>query len=267
MLSPGITRFAAGLCFVLTLSATPSWAKPRHYEQVRVLLISRMASCTACHATSDGKKLNAYGDRIAAQPKDLPMADRIARLESEKGSSSSKDRDVDQDGVPNWVEILAQKSPADAKEKPDQKTAEKITSVVSCRICHRETGLPGEGLTANPHNDLGELLAKTVRPSKGQPKPKSDHDLREAAERFPILSRFAAIRTKKAKGSAATYWQTLRMLRSPAEANDKPSTDEVKTLKKEIAARKREKKKTPKFGLDCSSHPLDGFLLDAGGLE
>lgn len=259
----------AVLAFVCSLAACaePSSAKPRYLDQVRVALISRMASCTACHVASDGKALNAYGDRIAAQPKNLPMADRIARLEREKDDPTSKDRDVDQDGVPNWVEILAQKSPADAKDKPDGKAAERITTVVSCHICHRDTGLPGEGLAANPHNVLGDLLAKTVRLQRNNPKPKGDHALREAAERIPILSRIEMIRTKKPKGSAATYWQKLRMLRAPADPNDHPSAQEVKDFKKAVASKKRDKKNSPRSGLDCAAHPLDGFLLDGEKLE
>lgn len=268
--------FASTLAIGITIaaSAATASAKERHYEQVRVLLISRMASCTSCHATAAGKGLNAYGERIAAQPKSMTLADRIARIERDakggrKGSgeeSAASDRDVDGDGVPNWVEILARKSPANAKEKPDDETAERIQSIVSCNICHKE-GAPGEGRGRKPHNEFGELLAKTAGGAKGAAKPKDDREARKSAERRPILARLSLIRTKKPKGSAATFWQKLRLLHAPADVKDKVTAKEVKEFKKETAARKRERKKSPKQGLDCTAHPLDGFPLDGEGLE
>lgn len=259
---------------VVLIAATIAQAKERHYEQVRALLISRMASCTSCHAAPDGKKLNVYGERIAAQPKGMTMADRITRIERDakggrKGSgeeTTASDRDVDQDGVPNWVEILARKSPANAKEKPDAEMAERIQSVVSCTLCHKDGGA-GEGRGRKPHNELGELLARAAGGAKSAAKPKDDREARRSAERTPILARLASMRTKKPKGSTATFWQKLRLLHAPADATDKVSAKDVKKLKKEIAAIKREKKKTPKRGLDCKAHGLDGFLLDAEGLE
>lgn len=276
MISEQIVKAVVALTgmMVIASNTVPAAAKERHYEQVRVLLISRMASCVSCHTTAAGTKLNLYGERIAAQPKGT-MADRIARLERDaKGGrkqngdeTGPSDRDVDNDGVPNWVEILARKSPANAKEKPDAETAERIRSVVSCHICHKATGLTGQGLAANPHNELGELLARAAGGAKGAAKPKDDREVRKAAERMTILSRLAQVRTKKPKGSAATYWQRLRMLHAPADAKDKVTAEEMKKLKKENAAIKREKKKTPKRGLDCKAHGLDGFLLDGDVLE
>ncbi|HKQ47682.1 MAG TPA: hypothetical protein VJZ71_06415 [Phycisphaerae bacterium] len=266
--------FVIGFGLSFLVQVMPASAKERHYEQVRVLLISRMASCVSCHTTAAGNKLNTYGERIAAQPKSMPLADRIARLERDaKGGrkqngdeTAADDRDVDGDGVPNWVEILARKSPANAKDKPDAETAERIQSVVSCNICHKDGG-PGEGRGRKPHNEFGELLAKTGRGAKGAPKAKDDREARKSAERVSILARLLQVRTKKPKGSAATFWQRLRLLHAPADAIDKVTPEEVKKLKKEIAAIKREKKKTPKRGLDCKAHRNDGFLLDGEGLE
>jgi hypothetical protein len=262
---------------VATISVLLTWAKPadakeRHFEQVRVLLISKMASCTSCHAAADGKKLNAYGERIAAQPKSMTLADRIARMERDaKGGrkqegeeTAASDRDVDGDGVPNWVEILARKSPANEKEKPDDETAERIQAVVSCNICHKDAG---EGRGRKPHNEFGELLARSGRAAKGAAKSNNDREARRSAERTSILTRLSQARTKKPKGSAATFWQRLRLLHAPADTGDTVTPEDVKKLKKEIATIKREKKKTPKRGLDCKAHGLDGFLLDAEGLE
>lgn len=250
-------------------------AKEKHLDRVRVLLISKAARCTSCHADPGGKQLNAYGRRLADLPTDDPLADRIATLEGEpgfednepQGKRATPDRDVDADGVANWIEILAETDPSNGRDKPDAELAQRIEKTIDCRLCHTATGLPGEGLAANPHNALGKLLAKTYAKRRGRRPPRGKEAVRAAAERTPILQRLSLARKKRPKKSKATYWQKIRLLHAPADPEDKPSAAALKAFKKQAARQKRRKSRDPNRGLACEAHGADGFLLDAPGLN
>lgn len=269
----GIYRLVLfGLASILVVDS--AMGKEKHLDQVRVLLISKAARCTSCHVDDAGKSLNVYGREIAKMPADDPLADRIAAVEAEpevvageSADAASRRRDVDRDGVLNWIEILAGTNPADDGDKPSPKRVERIEAVVSCALCHTATGLPGEGLAANPHNVYGELLAKTFQRRRGRRAPAGEEAKRSAAERTPILTRVTLVRKKRPRKSKATYWQKIRMLHAPAEAADMPKADALKAFKKQVARQKRRRSRDATLGLACEAHAADGFLLDADGLE
>lgn len=249
--------------------------KERHFEQLRVVLISRAARCNSCHTSADGQDLNAYGQRLHALSQDDSLADRIASLEAgprvgdseAKRVQKQKDQDVDQDGVPNWVEILARTNPADSEDRPKAKKVRRIERIVGCNICHEATNLPGEdGLAANPHNEFGDLLAKTYDLPR-QSKPKTEEALRLAAERTPILKRLVKTKKKRPRKSKATYWQKIRLLHNPNDPEDNPKTKTLKRFKKQAAAQRSKRKRDPTRGLACEAHPSSGFLLDAEALD
>lgn len=268
--------------FLVVLLSAPAAAKERHLEQLRVLLMVRAAKCVTCHESPDGKKLNLYGQRLAILPIALTWSDRIAALESDKPRDRSKDRvlppgmvdesatnsdqDVDGDGVPNWVEILAGTNPGKKNDFPGKKETSHITEVVSCKICHTATGLPGDGLKANPHNELGMLLARTI-PKRHASKPNSDAAIHLAAERTSILKRFELIKAKRPKRSRATFWEKIRLIHAPADADDNPKQDELQLFRKTCRAQKRRKTRDVSLGFENSRHKLDGFLLDAKSLD
>lgn len=264
------------LVAVLALLPAEAWAKERHFEQLRVVLISRSARCVTCHTSADGAGLNAYGQRLHALPADDALADRIAALEADPPAGASeaeraekaRDRDIDGDGVPNWVEILAGADPASAEHRPKPKRAERITRVVSCKLCHTANHLPGkDGVAANPHNAFGELLATTFDLPRRRRRPKTDAAVRAAAERTPILRRLVKIRKKRPRKSRATYWQKIRLLRAPADPDDNPTSKALKRFKKKAAHQRSKRKRDPTRGLDCPAHRADGFLRDADGLD
>lgn len=253
--------------------------KERHFEQVRVLLMSRAARCATCHVSAAktewvGAGLNIYGQRLKAIAPGDDLADRMARLEHGPSSGDSgdersrreKDQDIDGDGVPNWVEILARANPADAENKPTQERIERVKQVVACTICHSQTNLPGEqGIDANPHNAYGALLAETTDNKKD--KPATQADRRRSAERVPILKRIELARKKKPKGSKATFWEKLRMMRRPADASDEPSPDGLKSFRKRAAQQRSKRKRDPTRGMDDPAHEHVGFLQDGKNLE
>lgn len=244
--------------------------------------MTKSARCVTCHESPEGKGLNLYGQRLVILPIALNWSERLAALESEKPRDTSKDRvlppgmtdnqnagpdrDVDGDGVPNWVEILAGSNPGNADDRPKKDRAASITEVVSCKICHTATGLPGEGLEANPHNELGALLAKTY-PKKQPRKPNSSEAIRLAAERTPILKRLVQIKTRRPKKSRATFWEKLRLLYAPADPASLPEMAEIKNFRKVIKAQRQPKTRDNTLGFEHSRHELDGFLLDAKGLD
>ncbi len=266
----GMGRFSrwlvAPLCFGLGGAAV--CGKERHLEKVRALLIAKAARCTSCHADAAGAALNAYGQRLAERTPSKPLADRIATLESDRGpdpsgtSDAAEDdaEDVDNDGVANWIEILASANPADPTDTPDAATARRIEAVVSCKICHRQVNLPGGGLKSNPHNVHGALLARTLLRVRGRRAPRGKDAIREAAEAISIVTRLALIRTKKPRGSRATYWEKLRLLHAPADASDKPDPKALAAFRKVVMRQKRKSTRDATLGLDTEAHPLDGFL-------
>ncbi|MFQ5424017.1 MAG: hypothetical protein ACE5F9_08555 [Phycisphaerae bacterium] len=263
-------RSAFIILVVLLASTAYGEAKELHFARVRVLLMSKAARCTSCHADSKGASLNAYGERLTALSHDDPLADRMAALEAEPSVKADadarrqarEDRDVDRDGVANWIEILANSNPADAKDTPNAETARRIERVISCKLCHRATNLPGEGLEANPHNELGAFLAKTFVRRRGRRAPKDAEQVRSAAERTPILTRLSMIRKKRPKRSRATYWEKIRLLHAPADSHDTPSRAALRAFRKDAARQRRRKTRDAGRGLTSKAHGPDGFLLD-----
>ncbi|MFQ5490654.1 MAG: hypothetical protein ACE5GE_08025 [Phycisphaerae bacterium] len=258
------------------MSASAAIAKPRHYEHLRAALLAKAAHCNTCHTGNDGPGLNAYGQALADVGDAQPLADRIAKLEGKPTKDSSDgtrpkldaQTDVDEDGVANWVEILAGTSPADADSTPDEQAVDRVYATVSCKTCHRALNLDGKrGLEGNPHNELGALLRKTFKLARGKPRPKNKEDRAEAAQQTPILARFMKIRSKKPKGVDASYWQQLRMLHHPTDESDLPDTEELEIFKAQAKAQKRRSTRDPTLGLNCKAHKLDGFLKDAKKLD
>lgn len=258
----------------LGLCATPAWAKEKHLEQVRVLLMAESAKCTSCHTAVSGKELNLYGRKLSDLGRSESMADRMLKLEAEppveaKGEARKKAlaaRDADGDGVANWVEILAGTNPGDPNQAPIKATVDKLEKVVSCTMCHVSVNGPGEGLAANPHNDMGKALATTVLPKKGEKRPVGAEAIREAAERVPILARLVKIKNKKPRKGNATYWERLLLRVPPADEGVQPGAKELAELKRRQARQKHKSRKQEDRGLAHDAHPLDGFLLDAKGL-
>jgi len=264
---------------VLLAAAQGAVAKPQHLEQVRTTLVARAARCASCHVSNDseqweGAGLNPYGQRLHDVAPDDALADRIARLDhggrrdepEEEKAQREKDRDVDGDGVPNWIEIIAGANPGDAKNKPPKNRIERVERVVGCNICHKENGIPGrQGLDANPHNEFGKLLAVTVDPK--QDRPALESEIRRMAESLPIMKRITIVRKKKPKGSDATYWEKLRLMREPANHDDNPSGKSLKRFRKHAVRQHYKSKRDPTRGVDVEEHPLDGFLEDAKKLD
>jgi len=256
------------------LFATPAWAKEKHLEQVRVLLMAEAAKCTTCHTAVSGKELNLYGKQLADLGRSESMADRMLKLEADppveaKGEAKKKAlaaHDADGDGVPNWVEILAGTNPGDPNQAPVKQTVDKLEKVVSCTMCHVSVNGPGEGLAANPHNELGKTLATTVVPKKGEKRPVGTEAIREAAERVPILQRLVKIKNRKPRKGNATYWERLLLRVPPADESVQPDAKELAELKRRQAKEKHKSVKQEDKGLAHKAHPLDGFLLDAKSL-
>ncbi len=266
--------FLSGALFAMACSAIQ--AKEKHFEQLRVLLIADAAKCTSCHEQADGATLNAYGKELAVLGDKETLSDRILRIEADAPLEAKpadrkrieKNHDVDGDGVPNWIEILAGASPANKDHAPSPPEVERIASSVSCTACHTSVNGPGEGLAANPHNELGKRLATTFVVKKGarEPRPVGKEAIAEAAERTPILTRLEMVKTKKPKGGKVTFWERLLLRYPTVDAKKEPSARDLAEFKRE---RVRQKKKTARErdrGLATKAHPLDGFLLDAKGL-
>lgn len=265
---------AAALSTAVAAMASPGVeAKPRHLSQLKVHLMSKAAKCTSCHAKADGAELNIYGKKLSEISAGKPLADRLMELEGrrrKRGSDENTlepDQDVDADGVPNWVEILAKTNPAKKGSKPSEKMVERVERVVSCAICHESTSQGVRGVGANPHNELGVLLTKTFVLKKGQQPPKQEQAIHNAAEATPILTRLAKVKTKKAKGSKTTFWTKIRTLHLPTDPADKTTKAELSSLKKETAQLKRKGKARGDLGMECAAHKLEGFLLDGSGLD
>ena len=263
-------------CTIL-IAATPfAHAKEKHFEQLRVLLIADAAKCVSCHEQPDGKALNVYGKEIAALGANEALADRILRLEADPPLEAKpadlkrieKNHDIDGDGVANWIEILGGTNPANKESAPLSTDVERIKSVVSCTACHVSVNGPGEGLAANPHNELGKRLASTFAVKKGgrEPRPTGTEAIAEAAERTPILTRLAMIKTKKPKGGKATFWERLLLRYATVDPKKDPPAKDLAELKREQARRKKKSMRERDRGLAAKAHPLDGFLLDAKGL-
>ena len=264
-----------GLAILLTAPIV-AVAKERHFEQLRTVLISRAARCKTCHLEADGTGFNAYGDRLKSLSPDDSLGDRIAAMDADPpvGASEAeqaerrRDQDVDQDGVPNWVEILAGSNPGDSEDRPRKKRAKRVERVIGCTLCHEANHLLGkQGLEANPHNEHGRLLAGTFILPRSRRQPKTRDAILAAAERTPILKRLGKIRKKRPPKSKATYWQQIRLLHDPIDPEDKPTPKRLKAFKKRAALQRSRRKRDPTRGLDCEAHPLDGFLLDAKDLD
>lgn len=263
--------------FAATDGAT---AKERHLEQLRVALVARAARCVSCHVSDDkaawdGAGLNQYGQRLHAVSPGDTLADRIAELDHGPKSSDSgdaaatrkNDQDIDGDGIPNWIEILAGASPADPKSVPAPKRVERVRRVISCSICHTQTHLPGkQGLEANPHNEFGELLSVTTG-EKNKSSEDAQSNRRRAAERLPILKRIELTRKKKPRGGKSTYWEKLRLMRSPADSEDNPSKENLASFRKRAARQRSKKKRDLTRGMIDAAHDNDGFLQDGKLLE
>lgn len=284
----------------LGFSGATTVAKESHYEQVRALLVVRAMRCTTCHESAVGRGLNIYGQRVAAQPANLSWSERFLIMNRSGRKSSSVDDkergvvpgipsagippraadgsdasgssaeslhgDVDGDGVADWVEILAGSSPADKSKKPDAELERRVKEVVSCRLCHAETGRPGKGLEANPHNDLGKLLAKTI-PRTIPRRPATSDGLRAAAERTPIIERLSIAGKKRPAGSRATWWEKMRLLYEPANPKSNPMPQELSELRRQTRSRVRRSNHDLNSGFDHPRHRLDGFLKDGETLK
>lgn len=263
-------------CAVFASAASLADAKEKHFEQLRVLLIADAAKCVSCHEQADGKILNDYGKQLAALGPDENMADRILKLEADAPLEAKpaerkrieKNHDVDGDGVPNWIEILAGANPAKKDSVPSPKEAERVKANVSCTSCHVSVNGPGQGLAANPHNEMGKRLASTFAVKRGarEPRPVGKEAVAEAAERTPILTRLEMIKTKKPRGGKASYWERLLLRYSPVDVKNEPPAKDVAELKRELVRRKKKSARERDRGLAAKAHPLDGFLLDAKGL-
>lgn len=267
-------------CTVILLVGGKGLGKERHLDQVRTLLVVREARCTSCHETQSGEELNAYGRRLARRPAGMRWAERILQLErsdsrqdsggekreAQANRPSTPDGDVDGDGVANWVEILAHTNPANKKDTPEAALAARITSAVSCRMCHTASKQQGVGLEANPHNEFGALLARTIE-TKGSKRPTDPEAIRQQAEALPILRRLSLTKVKRPPKSAASYWQRIRLYRSTTDPSDAPTREAVQELKKEIARRKRGGRSSRPTGFEHPAHPEDGFLKDGKGLD
>lgn len=263
-------------CALLAAVAPSVQAKEKHFEQLRVLLIADAAKCVSCHEQADGKTLNEYGKQLTALGPDETMADRILKLEADAPLEAKpaerkrieKNHDVDGDGIPNWIEILAGANPANKDSAPSPSDTERVKASVSCTTCHVSVNGPGEGLAANPHNELGKRLAATFAIKKGGrgPRPVGKEAVAEAAERTPILSRLEMVKTRKPKSGKATFWERLLLRYPTADVKNEPPARDVAELKREQARRKRKSARERDRGLAAKAHPLDGFLLDAKGL-
>lgn len=265
---------------LILLGGEGGLGKERHLEQVRTLLVVREARCTSCHESQSSEELNAYGRRLANRPAGMSWAERILQMEQsdsrldggeekpeeQANRPSTPDSDVDGDGVANWVEILAHTSPANKKDTPEAALAARITAAVSCRMCHTATDQLGVGQEANPHNELGALLAKTVE-KKSSNRPKDADAIRQQAEAVPILRRLALTKVKRPPKSAASYWHRIRLYRSTTDLGDAPTREAVQKFRNGIARRKRNGRSTPTTGFEHPAHPEDGFLRDGKGLD
>lgn len=265
-------------CLVLHVAVCTASAKEKHFEQLRVLLIADAAKCVTCHEQPDGKALNLYGRQLESMGKDETLADRILKLEAEAPLEAKapvrkkieQNHDVDRDGVANWIEILGGTNPGRDDSVPPAAEVQRIKSAVSCTTCHTLVNGPGEGLAANPHNELGKKLATTfvTKREKGRPvaRPVGPEAIAEAAERTPILTRLAMNKTKKPKNGKATFWERLLMRRSTIDPKQEPTSRELSALRREQGRRKKKTSREKEYGISSKAHPLDGFLLDAKGL-
>lgn len=284
-------RIGLGL-FVLSCGALPEMAqaKERYLEQVRTTLMLRASRCVTCHIKLDpalweDEGLNYYGQRLkSVEGGSSSLADRMLLLDrlpnddddqnktvsrppvGEDGEQLGPDLDVDADGVPNWVEILAESNPGDKKDRPSDKRIERVQQVVSCKICHTANHVPGAiGRAANPHNELGELLALTDDPDDIKKRVTAD-ERRSAAERVPILKRIAINKRKRPDGDRATYWERLRLMYLPIDKEKETSKKRLMSLRKQIIAQKSKRRRDPSLGVPKEGHEL-GFVEDAKGLD
>jgi hypothetical protein len=267
--------FAAGVIGLAGFVA-PAEAKPKYLDEVRATLVSKAARCTTCHTADDGAALNAYGDVLGTMGKERPLGDRVLENAAMRPAGQAEDgtptwpreADVDEDGALNWVEVLAGTGPSDKSAAPDAATTQRISmTVVRCNICHEQVGIPGKrGLEANPHNELGKLLLKTFKSEKGQPRPTGAKEISEAAMKTPILARLTLAKTRKPKGSEASYWEKLRLGHLPADTQDNPTSEEVEQFKAFAKQQKKKDTRDATVGLDCDAHRAAGFLADAEDL-
>ncbi|MCK6484416.1 MAG: hypothetical protein HUU22_01825 [Phycisphaerae bacterium] len=251
-------------------------AKPEHLERVRVLLMTQKAMCVSCHTAADSPDLNPYGRALADLGNDEPLSERMLSLAKlprqqrgqEDSAANDPQQDIDKDGIPNWVEVLAGTNPGDKASAPDTETRDKIESIISCKICHVETNAPGQtDQQRNPHNELGKLLAKTNDPAGSRaPRERSargergERGPRSGSESTPILKRIKLAAMKPGRSGKAGYWEKLLLLCAPADAAEPPAED-VKQLRRFIRNQKSKKTRDETRGM--GPHKPDGFLKDA----
>jgi hypothetical protein len=233
--------------------AISALGKPVHFESLKLELIRRHITCTSCHVADDDAALVAYGKKIAAMGDDESVPQRVAILENELSRTASADarkraagrKDVDGDGILNWVEILAGTSPSEPDERNE--LHERIERVISCTLCHTSVSdFPVPGREQAPHNAYGNALAdageRKVKRNRKRSKPRDDD-----SAAIPILPRIKSTRGKDADRDKAKNWIEIQLFRHPADASDTPSSEDIAKVKE---AKRKSGKRSSGFGED-----------------
>jgi len=227
-------------------------AREPYLQRLKLRLAMEQIRCVDCHVSSASEELNAYGREIARHgDKDAPFFDRwleaeepVSSIDDEAAQKKAKQRlDVDGDGVPNWVELLAGSSPAEKKSVPPQPEkervtpmAERITEAIDCRLCHIRTDAPaGDGRSRAPHNAFGVELARLGELLEKRRLPRSTAEARGDTDYEPapahILARLAHLEKRDADHDGVRNWDEIRLYHHPAERDDRPDREKIRALR------------------------------------
>ena len=222
MTKSAFTVLATGAALLVTQPVT---GKPIHFEDLKFTLLEENIRCTDCHGAAGQADLTPYGKKIAELGPERSIQERLREMEATPSLQATEDQlereapriDVDGDGIPNWVEILAGTNPSEPGGLTDHQ--ERIQRVVACTLCHLSvTAFGSTPEERAPHNEFGAALAKLARQ-------------KSTDENQPILPRLERHRAKDTDRDKARDWDEITIFHHPAGADDTPAAEAIKAYK------------------------------------
>ncbi len=233
-------------------------AKPIHFETLKLQLIEQHIRCDTCHASRQDQTLSSYGTLIADEGAETPITRRVRTVEAELSSTASDATrkaeapriDLDGDTIPNWVEILAGTNPSQPNERTD--THEQILRVISCKLCHTSISKRSQpGKNRAPHNAFGALLEKAGNKErngkgrkgknrKGRSQAGRNRNTQDSDATIPIAPRLKKAHRRDTDRDKVKNWDEIITFHHPADQDDTPSEEEVKSAKEKQRTRRKE---------------------------
>jgi hypothetical protein len=229
-----ISSFATAVASLLLSGG--AIGKPIHFEQVKSQLIASRIRCADCHVSRDDPTLTAYGKLIGDLGAETPVADRVQETETSIPTTAPDDVrqkaagrvDVDGDGIPNWVEILAGTNPSQTDSR--NPSHDRIDRVVSCQLCHESAQSGGGDGDRAPHNAFGKAL-RGLGPKSVGADDRANH---------PILPRLKSRERSDTDKDKIKDWDEVLLFHHPADAADVPNAEAVKDAKRADRDRRKD---------------------------